>query len=202
MCRLRPTLKSRQQNFLLQLAGLEIPSTQCPFLLTFLPSSWWWVSLSHGYRENCWCGKRLETCNMILKISRMLRVALKNIRKSHTLRFTPFLCGFKFIWSRARRWSKNKWGKVRLAPGEMLLLPLLLSPVAFSHPHERTLIFYVTLCELTKLNWWCTQGVHTLGQNRQNGNSLSFVWVCCGTVWRAPGADWLFNHMENVSWLC
>lgn len=202
MCRLRPTLKSRQQNFLLQLAGLEISSTQCPFLLTFLPSSWWWVSLSHGYRENCWCGKRLETCNMILKISRMLRVALKNIRKSHTLRFTPFLCGFKFIWSRARRWSKNKWGKVRLAPGEMLLLPLLLSPVAFSHPHERTLIFYVTLCELTKLNWWCTQGVHTLGQNRQNGNSLSFVWVCCGTVWRVSGADWLFNHMESVSWLC
>lgn len=84
---------------------------------------------------------------MILKISRMLRVALKNIRKSHTLRFTPFLCGFKFIWSR-RRWSKNKQGKVRLVPGEMLLL----SPVAFSHPHERTLIFYVTLCELTKLN--------------------------------------------------
>lgn len=35
MCKLRPTLKSRQQHFLLQLAGLEIPNV----LLAHLPSS-------------------------------------------------------------------------------------------------------------------------------------------------------------------
>lgn len=82
---------------------------------------------------------------MILKISRMLRGFKKHTKIAHAPFHTLFWCGFKFIWSRSNKSRSN----ARLAGGLGEKLP---SPVAFSHPHERTLIFYVTLCELTKLN--------------------------------------------------